>query len=81
MSREQAVHNPLRAGFSGVSLRHISAAVPQPYTRLSLLQLPVRHWQNNCWKQQFSIPVAGRLRQRYSDVKGPVLRNGQLQIA
>lgn len=26
MSREQAVHNPLRAGFSGVSLRHISAA-------------------------------------------------------
>lgn len=34
MSRELAVHNPLRSGFSGVSLRHISAVVSQPYTRL-----------------------------------------------
>ena len=81
MSQEPAVHNPLRAGSLRASLHHISAAVPRPYTKLSPLQWPIRHWQNNCWRQQFSIPVADRVRQRYSDVKGPVLRNGQLRTA
>lgn len=78
-NREQDAHNPLRAGFSEASLRHMSAAVPRSYTKLQPLRLPVRHWQNNCWKQLFPIPVADRLRQRYSDVKDQVLRNGQLQ--
>ena len=77
----QPVHNPLQAGFLGSFLRHISAAVFRPYTKLSLLQWPVRHWQNNCWKQQFSTLVADRLRQRCSDAKVPVLRNGPLRTA
>ena len=53
MSQELAAHNPLRAGSLRASRRRISAAVPQPYTKLLPLRLPIRHWQNSCWRQQF----------------------------